>query len=93
MKETVSAFRAAFSDFAVDVEDVLAEGDKVGLTYRASGTNGGEMMGTPATGESAGWRVMHIFTLRDSKIVDDVTILDRMALMEQLGQAQSPAEA
>jgi steroid delta-isomerase-like uncharacterized protein len=93
MKETVSAFRAAFSDFAVDVEDVLAEGDKVALKYTASGTNDGEMMGAPATGESAEWRVMHVFTLRDGKIVDDVTILDRMGLMEQLGQAQRPAEA
>jgi predicted ester cyclase len=35
---------------------------------------------------------MHIFTLRDDKIVDDVTVLDRMALMEQLGRAKSAVE-
>jgi steroid delta-isomerase-like uncharacterized protein len=92
MKETVTAFRAAFSDFAVDVEDILVEDEKVALKYTASGTNDGEMMGAPATGESAAWRVMHLFTLRDGKIVDDVTILDRMGLMEQLGQAKSSAE-
>jgi steroid delta-isomerase-like uncharacterized protein len=92
MKETVAAFRDAFSDFAVEVEDVLAEGDKVALSYKASGTNDGEMMGAPATGKSAEWRVMHVFTLRDAKVVDDVTILDRMGLMEQLGKPQSAAE-
>ena len=90
IKETVSGFRTAFSNFAVDVEDVIAEGDQVALKYTASGTNDGELMGAPATGESAAWRVMHIFRLRDGKIVEDVTILDRMDLMEQLGQVQSP---
>lgn len=30
--------------------------------------------------------------LRHGKIVNDVTVLDRMGLMEQLGQAQSPTE-
>jgi steroid delta-isomerase-like uncharacterized protein len=93
MKETVSAFRAAFTDFAVEVDHVLGEGDEVALTYRASGTNDGEMMGQPPTGESAEWRVMHVFTLRDGKIVHDVTVLDRMGLIEQLGLTGSPAEA
>ena len=93
MKQTVEAFLVAFPDFAVEIEDVLAEGDKVALKYTASGTNDGELMGAAATGESARWPVMHVFTLRDGKIVNDVTVLDRLRVLEQLGRAESLTRA
>jgi steroid delta-isomerase-like uncharacterized protein len=93
MKQTVAAFLAAFPDFAVDVEEVLAEGDKVALKYTASGTNDGELLGEPATGAPAAWPVMHVFTLRDGKVVNDVTVLDRLRIMEQLGRAQTAVRA
>ena len=91
MKETVKAFRAGFPDLVLDIDYLLAEGDKVTLSYMASGTNDGEMMGAPATGREARWRVTHVFTLRDGKIVDDKTVIDRMRIMEQLGQAAVPS--
>jgi steroid delta-isomerase-like uncharacterized protein len=87
MKEIVSAFLGGFSDFAVEVKSVLAEGDKVALEYTASGTNDGEFLGSPPTGRRAEWTVLHIFTLRDEKVAEDVTVLDRLTLMQQLGRA------
>ena len=93
MKETVAAFLAAFSDFHVDVEDVLGEGDKVALKYTASGTNDGGFQGTAPTGKHASWYVQHVFTLRDGKIVADVTVLDRLGLLEQLGLSPATAGA
>jgi steroid delta-isomerase-like uncharacterized protein len=87
MKEIVTAFLAAFPDFAVEVKNVLAEADRVALEYIASGTNDGEFMGEPATGNAAAWRVLHIFTLRDGRVVEDVTVLDRLTILEQLGRA------
>jgi ketosteroid isomerase-like protein len=74
MKETVSAFRAAFSDFAVEVEDVLAEGDKVALKYKASGTNDGEIMGGPCyrwVGRMAGDARFHSARRQDRRRRDD----------------------
>jgi steroid delta-isomerase-like uncharacterized protein len=91
MKQTVSTFRSAFPDLAIEIEDLVAEGDKVTAKYTATGTNDGEMMGNPPTGKSASWRVIHVFTFRDGKIVDDATVMDRLGLMEQLGQVQAPA--
>jgi steroid delta-isomerase-like uncharacterized protein len=86
MKEIVTAFLVAFPDFAVEVKNVIGEGDRVALEYIASGTNEGEFMGEPATGNSAAWRVLHVFTLREGSIVEDVTVLDRLTLFEQLGR-------
>jgi steroid delta-isomerase-like uncharacterized protein len=90
MKEMASAFRTAFPDLAIDVEDLLADGDKVTASYTAVGTNNGEMMGSPPTGKSARWPVIHILTVRNGKIVEDVTVMDRLGLMEQLSQVQVP---
>jgi steroid delta-isomerase-like uncharacterized protein len=87
MKEIVATFLGAFPDFAVDVKNVVAEGDKVALEYVASGTNDGEFLGESATGNSATWRVLHVFTLRDGRVIEDVTVLDRLSLFEQLGRA------
>jgi steroid delta-isomerase-like uncharacterized protein len=86
MRETVAAFRAAFSDFAIEVEDVLGDGDRIALSYRAHGTNDGEFLGSEPTGEYAEWRVMHVFTIRDGRIAADTTVLDRLGLLEKLGQ-------
>jgi predicted ester cyclase len=93
MKQTVATFLAAFSDFHVDIEEVLGEGDKVALKYTASGTNDGELQGNAPTGAQASWYVQHIFTLRDRRIVADVTVLDRLGLLEQLGLVEATAGA
>jgi steroid delta-isomerase-like uncharacterized protein len=85
MRQMVTAFRSAFPDLAVNIEAILADGDKVTVLYTASGRNDGEMMGNPATGKSATWRAIHILTVHAHKIVEDVTVMDRLGLMEQLG--------
>lgn len=56
---------------------------RTGLSVRADPL---ARWGRPATGESAKWRVTHIFTLRDGRIVADATVVNRIHLMEQLGQ-------
>jgi steroid delta-isomerase-like uncharacterized protein len=93
MKKTVATFLAAFSDFHVEVAEVLGEGDKVALKYTASGTNDGEFQGAPPTGRHASWYVQHMFTVRDGKIIADVTVLDRRGLLEQLGLVTATAAA
>src|SRR5262245_1106114 len=52
VKQLATGFRAAFPDFHLTTEIILAEGDKVAVLWRASGTNQGELMGRPATGKT-----------------------------------------
>jgi steroid delta-isomerase-like uncharacterized protein len=47
----VTAYRAAFPDLRVTVEDQLAEGDKVVTRWTARGTHSGEFLGMPPTGD------------------------------------------
>lgn len=79
------AFHAAFADFAVEVLDQVAEGDKV-MTYKVfSGTHTGEFQGIPASGRAVRFDVMDIVRLRDGQVVEHWGMVDQLALLRQLG--------
>jgi steroid delta-isomerase-like uncharacterized protein len=86
---------AAFPDFRVEIEQLLAEGDTVVIRSRFLGTHEGEFMGIPATGREMDMAVIDILRVADDKIVEHWGITDTMAMMEQLGaiDAAPPASA
>src|SRR4028119_364722 len=49
-KEYVGAYRSAFSDIHLEIEDQIAEGDKVVTRWTGTGTHDGELAGIPPTG-------------------------------------------
>lgn len=85
VKQLATAFRAAFPDFHLTTEIILAEGDKVAVLWRASGTNQGELMGRPATGKSTNFTAVDIFRLVDGKIAEQWVVSDRLSMLQQLG--------
>ena len=80
-------FYQAIPDARAEVLDVVAEGDKVVLVDRFGGTHRGEFLGRPGTGDRIEWMAIHIYTIRDGKILEDATMTDALAIMEQLGLA------
>src|SRR5260370_30068034 len=50
-KAFLSMMRGAFPDYHFDMEDLVAEGDKVVAHLTVSGTHRGEMMGLAPTGK------------------------------------------
>jgi steroid delta-isomerase-like uncharacterized protein len=77
---------AAFPDLRMDVEDVVANGDKVVARVRYTGTNRGEFMGMPATGRSVDAQLIDIFRFGDDGLVHEHWgVMDAMAMMQQLG--------
>ena len=69
-KQVVAAFRAAFPDLRVSTEDLVAEGDRVVLRWRAEGTHQGELMGVPATGKRVTLTGIEILRIADDQIVE-----------------------
>ena len=57
--------RGAFPDYRFDVEDVVAEGDRVAVRVRVSGTHRGEMMGLPPTGKRIATSGIELFRFED----------------------------
>jgi predicted ester cyclase len=86
-----TALRQAFPDLHYEVQDVVAEGDRVVRRAKASGTMKGEFQGMPPTGKKATWDEIHIVRLRDGKIVEHWASVDRLGMLQQLGLI--PAQA
>jgi predicted ester cyclase len=82
-------FYQANPDARAEVLDVVAEGDKVVLVDRFGGTHRGEFLGRPGTGDRIEWMAIHIYTIRDGKVLEDAVMTDALAIMQQLGLVPS----
>lgn len=79
-------YRAGFPDLRMNLEDVLASGDKVVARARATGTHEGEFMGMPATGRSVDVPLIDIIRFGDDGLAHEHWgVVDTMAMMQQLG--------
>jgi predicted ester cyclase len=93
-KEIARIFRAAFPDFHMTVEDVVAENDLVCCRFRQTGTHSGELFGIAPTGRSVDFGEMAICQIADGRIVASWFQTDMLSLMSQLGVgAEEPAPA
>jgi predicted ester cyclase len=85
VKLGVAGFRRAFPDFRCEVKDVIVADDKVVSRVSCEGTMRGELFGTPPTGASATWEVIHITRLVDGRIVEHWSRGDDLGMLRQLG--------
>ena len=81
-------FYQAIPDARAEVLDVVTEGDKVVILDRFFGTHQGEFFGRPGTGDRIEWMAIHIYTIRDGKILEDAVMTDSLAIMQQIGLAR-----
>lgn len=93
VKEFFSAYRSAFPDLEMTVEDQIAEGDKVVTRWTARGTHEGDFMGIEATGKTTAVAGMTVHRLADGKIAEAWAHWDTMGLMQQLGVIPELARA
>lgn len=85
VKGIFDMFHAAFADFAVEINDQLAEGDKV-MTYKTfTGTHTAELFGVPPTGRKVRFDVMDIVRIAGGQIVEHWGVVDQLGLLRQLG--------
>ncbi|HKP54406.1 MAG TPA: ester cyclase [Chloroflexia bacterium] len=83
-KQMTLIFRNAFPDWHFTVEDTIAEGDRVAIRGMGRGTHQGAFLGIPPTGKQITMQAMHLFHVRDGKIVARWAQADIMGLLQQL---------
>jgi steroid delta-isomerase-like uncharacterized protein len=91
--EFYAMFGAAFPDWHMTIEDMVAEGDKVVVRYTANGTHQGEFQGIPATGKPYTQNTIIIFHLTNGKIVEARLQTDMLSMMQQLGLMPASQES
>jgi predicted ester cyclase len=86
----IGPFRESFPDFRMEVEDVIAEGDKVVGYFKCSGTHRGEWRGRPPTGRRfEDVDEIYIFRVVDGKLAAATAVVeDNLTRLRQLGLEQ-----
>ena len=92
-KQLLAHSHAGTPDAEVSVEEQVAEGDKVAIRWRISGTHRGELLGIAPTGKSLAWTGITIYRLAGGKVAEERGEEDALGLMRQLGVIPAPAEA
>ncbi len=91
-KERLAAFRAAFPDSHLTIEDMLAEGDRVAFRSTIRATHRAEYLGIPATGRSVTISLIDVVRIEHGQIVEHWGGPDFFDLLRQLSASISSDE-
>jgi steroid delta-isomerase-like uncharacterized protein len=87
-KGWVLKWRAAFPDYHVEIHDLVAEGDKVGIRYTVTGTHQGDFFGIEATGIQVTMMGINMYRLDGGKIAEVLRTYDLLGLGQQIGYCE-----
>jgi len=81
----VAGLRTGFPDIHYTLDEVIAEGDRVAVRWRWTGTNSGSFRAFAPTGKTFTNPGLGIFRFEDGKIVSASMETDRLGFLEQMG--------
>jgi predicted ester cyclase len=91
-KEVGRMMNAAFPDVVVTELDLIATEDAVAERSSASATNSGPFQGRPPSNLPCQWSEIHIYRMRDGKIVEHWAEVSMLELMMQIGAVKPAPE-
>ena len=92
-KHVMEWVREFSSDVHYDIDDIIAEGDKVAVRMTQSGTHTGTVRDIPPTGKSFSVDYVHWFRLADGKVAEMWAVRDDLTRLQQLGLMPAPGES
>jgi steroid delta-isomerase-like uncharacterized protein len=84
VRQFYAGIRAGLPDVKLTVEDMVAEGDKVVVRWRAAATHQGTFLGVPPTGKPVSFSGMATYRLADGKVVERWVEVGLLGVAEQL---------
>ncbi len=86
LKATIERLSSTLRDAEFTVDDLIAEDDRVAARLTASATVVDEFMGMPAAGKRYTIGEIHIFRIRDGKMVEHWHQYDTAGMMRQISE-------
>ncbi|HXQ38674.1 MAG TPA: ester cyclase [Anaerolineales bacterium] len=84
-KQIHKAALLGMPDWHTEIEDLIAEGDKVVARIMITGTHTGDFFGIPATGKKIRISGIYIARIANGKIIEHWGEEDSLGLLQQLG--------
>ena len=91
VKAVVTSLRRAFSDFKLEIEDLVVAGDTVWTRNVATGTHDGPYMGHPPSGRTFRIYVFDVMRVFGGRVVEHWGVPDRLGVLLQLGAISRPS--
>jgi steroid delta-isomerase-like uncharacterized protein len=85
LREHYTALLKGLPDLRIEVEDVIAEGEKVAHRFTFFGTHRGEFLGVPATGKQISASGMQINLFSGGKCIEVWSVHDSYRFLAQIG--------
>ena len=85
LRDLFTAYRTAFPDLHIEIEELVSAGNKTVISFTLSGTHEGDLMGIAATGRQVKVSGMTLSHFENGKIVEEWELLDQLTLFQQLG--------
>ncbi len=91
LTEHIAFYDSVLPGYWIEVEDLIAEGDKVVCRGTIYGTHKGDLMGIPPTGKDVAFGLIIIYQIAEGKIVNHWMQTDGIGLLQQLGALPASA--
>ncbi len=92
-KQAFTLTLKGFPDWHETIEDIVAEGDKVVVRFKATGTHTGEFFGLSPTGRKVTFASIQIYRIVNGKVAECQTVSDSLGFLGQLGAIEYTEKA
>ncbi len=82
--------QAAFPDLSVEIDDLVAAGDRAAAATTLRGTHTGELMGIAPSGRRVAVTGIDIVRVADGRIVEHRGLTDTVGLLRQISAGEEP---
>lgn len=83
--QVIGMMRSGFPDVKWQLEEVIAEDDRIAARFVMHGTHRGAFFGVPPTGKSIAVKAMNFYRLSNGQFIEEYGMPDMMGLMQQIG--------
>jgi predicted ester cyclase len=92
-RDYYAAIRSVVPDARYEVDDLIAEGDRVVVRWRLLGTHRGEFQGIAPTGRAITLKGIAIYRVDEGKLMERWVVSDLHGVLEQIGGASPELSA
>jgi predicted ester cyclase len=92
-KRFAAAVQAGFSDYHAEIQEIVAEGDRVVARVLWTGTQDGPFLGRPATGNKVRFATADFFRIANGRLAEHWDVVDSLPRAIALGLVSPPQPA
>lgn len=83
--DNIRRLNAGFSGLRFEVDDIVADGDRVAARWTMRGTHTGEAFGVPASGAQITQSGMVFYRMSGGRAAEQWILVDALGLLQQMG--------